>query len=94
MSHDVYSTPQSAQAIGNNFGKMCAISSDITDLICMYCPVATAAGEANLAIDSLIAEGCWTATESGNMSVCFSQSRGHRGTYAVAATVAQSSERT
>lgn len=59
-----------------------------TNLICMNCPVATAAGEANLASDN----GCWTATGSRSRSVSsgFDQrSEKWDRTYAVAATAEQ-----
>jgi hypothetical protein len=44
-----------------------------TNLICMYLPAATAAGEANLAIDKASAEGGWRATALSAESVLFVQ---------------------
>ena len=69
----------------------------ITDLFCMVCPRATAAGEAR--IMDCMASGCWTATVNRDellAAVGFAgRTRIQRNeTYAVAAIAEQASERT
>lgn len=90
--HDVDSTPHGICKT-TAWGRYYSPRKCKTNLICMYCPVATAAGEANLARDN----GCWTATENRSRSVSSGfeqQSEQWDRTYAVAATAEQLSEAT